>query len=151
MRIGFPEHTDEQSTESEKALASAAKELAAELRLTDIVDLIAFIRTEHHPNLIDLVSSSAELYFKPGTLSYGWAAEVDMRWTGAPIVKLDLEFRHQQVTAFFNLILEPRRAGVVLKGVAFEPPAQEPEDNTQRLIDAIADARLPQRSHARLQ
>ena len=49
-----------------------------------MVDLITFIRTENHPNINDLVNSSAELYLKPGTLSYGWAAEVDMRWTGAP-------------------------------------------------------------------
>ena len=67
------------TAESEKALAAAAKEFAAELRLTDVVDLITFIRTENHPNLNDLVNSSAELYFKPGTLSYGWAADVDVR------------------------------------------------------------------------
>ena len=70
---------DEDSAESERALAAAAKEFAAELRLTDVVDLITFIRTENHPNINDLVNSSAELYFKPGTLSYGWAADVDLR------------------------------------------------------------------------
>jgi hypothetical protein len=140
-----------QSVEGERALAAAARELANELRLTDIVDLIAFIRTENHPNLNDLVNSSAELYFKPGTLSYGWRAEIDMRWTGSPTVKLDLEFRHQHVTAFFNLVLEPRRAGVELKGLAFEPPAPPQAENVRKLIDAIADARLPQRSTAPLQ
>jgi hypothetical protein len=131
-----------QSADGEQVLAAAARELANELRLTDIVDLITFIRTDNHPNLNDLVNSSAELYFKPGTLSYGWHAEVDMRWTGTPTVKLDLEFRHQQVTAFFNLILEPRRAGVELKGLAFEPPAPPRTENVRKLVDAIADARL---------
>jgi hypothetical protein len=142
MKVGLAERKSGHSAESEKALAAAARELAAELRLTDLVDLITFIRTENHPNLSDLVSSSAELYFKPGTLSYGWAAEVDMRWTGTPKVKLDLEFRHNQVTAFFNLVLEPRQAGVELKSIAFEPPVPAPPDNTRRFIDAIADARL---------
>lgn len=142
---------DAGDAESEKAFAAAAAELAAELRMTDLVDLITFIRTENHPNLNDLVNSSAELYFKPGTLAYGWAAEVDMPWTGTPTVKIDLEFRNRQVTAFFNLVLEPRRAGVELKGVSFEPQADSPEANLQCVLDAIADARLTETGGASLQ
>jgi hypothetical protein len=139
---------DKHLVDREKALATVAKELAAELRLTDVIDLIAFIRTENHPNISDLVNSSAELYLKPGTLSYGWAAEVDMRWTGTPTVKLDLEFQHREVTAFFKLILEPRQAGVELSHVEFEAPSRIPSDNTMRLIEAVADARLPDRRRA---
>jgi hypothetical protein len=141
---------DEHVVDREKALAAVAKELAAELRLTDVVDLITFIRTENHPNINDLVNSSAELYLKPGTLSYGWAAEVDMPWTGKPTVKLDLEFQHRQVTAFFKLILEPRQAGVELSHVEFEAPSETPTDNTMRLIEAVADARLPEKERSRL-
>ena len=115
---------DSHAADREKALADVAKELAAELRLTDVVDLITFIRTDNHPNINDLVNSSAELYLKPGTLSYGWAAEVDMRWTGTPSVKLDLEFQNRQVTAFFKLILEARQAGVELSHVEFEAAGQ---------------------------
>ena len=139
---------DKHVVDREKALAAVAKELAAELRLTDVVDLIAFIRTDNHPNINDLVNSSAELYLKPGTLSYGWAAEVDMRWTGTPTVKLDLEFQHREVTAFFKLILEPRQAGVELSHVEFEAPCSTPTDNTIKLIEAVADARLPERKRA---
>jgi hypothetical protein len=72
-----------------------------------------------------------------------------MGWTSAPSVRLDLEFRHQHVTAFFDLILEPRRAGIALKHVACDPA--EAEDDGRRLIEAIADARLPARSAADLQ
>ena len=107
-----------------------------------MVDLITFIRTENHPNINDLVNSSAELYLKPGTLSYGWAAEVDVRWTGAPAVRLDLEFQNRQVTAFFKLILEPRQAVIELRHIEFEMPSEAPAENTRQLIDAIADARL---------
>jgi len=135
---------DEQRVEIEKALAEAARGLAAELRLTDIVDLITFIRTENHPNLSDLVNSSAELYFKPGTLAYGWAADVELRWTSAPIVRFDLEFRHRDVTAFFDLILEPRLAGIELKHVAYEAAGDDRAGNARRLLDAVADARLPE-------
>jgi hypothetical protein len=133
---------EKHAADREKALAAVAKELAAELRLTDVVDLITFIRTDNHPNISDLVNSSAELYLKPGTLSYGWAAEIDMRWTGNPSVKLDLEFQHRQVTAFFKLILEARQAGVELSHVEFEAPSEAPAENTRRLIEAVADARL---------
>jgi hypothetical protein len=143
MKVDVSDGRNEHKAESEKALAAAAKEFAAELRLTDVVDLITFIRTENHPNLNDLVNSSAELYFKPGTLSYGWAAEVDVAWGGSPTVRLDLEFRHKSVTAFFNLILEPKRAGIVLKHVADEARASIPAEQSRRLIEAIADARLP--------
>ena len=136
---------DQNVAERERALASVARELAAELRLTDVVDLIAFIRTDNHPNINDLVNSSAELYLKPGTLSYGWAAEVDLRWTGNPSVKLDLEFQHRQVTAFFKLILEPRQAGVELRHVEFEAPSEVAAENTRVLVEAIADARMTER------
>jgi hypothetical protein len=110
---------------------------------------VTFIRTENHPNINDLVNSSAELYLKPGTLSYGWAAEVDMPWTGSPSVKLDLEFQNRQVTAFFKLILEARQAGVELSHVEFETPSQVAAENTRRLVEAVADARLPGRQPAR--
>ena len=136
------------ATDRERALAGIAKELAAELRLTDVVDLITFIRTENHPNINDLVNSSAELYLKPGTLSYGWAAEVDMRWTGTPTVKLDLEFQHRQVTAFFKLILEPRQAGIELRHVEFESPSRVASDNMRRFHEAVADARLTEKKPA---
>ena len=145
MMMGTVLDEERHVVDREKALASVAKELAAELRLTDVVDLITFIRTENHPNINDLVNSSAELYLKPGTLSYGWAAEVDLRWTGKPKVKLDLEFQHRRVTAFFKLILEPRQAGVELRHVEFEAPSEIASDNTILLIEAVADARLPAR------
>jgi hypothetical protein len=139
---------DRHAADQEKALVGVARELAAELRLTDVVDLITFVRTENHPNISDLVNSSAELYLKPGTLSYGWAAEVDMHWTGNPSVKLDLEFQHQQVTAFFKLVLEARQAGVELSHIEFESPGRAPSDDTRRLIEAVADARLSHKRRA---
>lgn len=132
----------------ETALAEAVKELAGELRLTDVVDLIAFVRTENHPNLGDLVNSSAELYFKPGSLCYGWGADVDMRWTGKPSVKLDLEFRHERVTAFFKLTLEPREAEVDLVHIAFPMASGDPSADTRALVEAIRDARLDMPSAA---
>lgn len=138
-----------ESADRERALASVARELASELRLTDVVDLITFIRTENHPNIADLVASSTELYLKPGTLSYGWAAEADMRWESPPAIKLDMEFRNRQVTAFFRLILGAEQAGIELCHVEFETPGRSAEEDTRRLISAVSDARLKSSSALR--
>ena len=60
----------------EKVLADGIKEVASELRLIDATDLVAFIRTEQFGNIGALVSSSAELYFRPGTLRFGQSGDV---------------------------------------------------------------------------
>ena len=81
-----------------------------ELRSIDIVDLISFIRMEHFPNIEDLVNSSTELFFRTGMLVFGWAAGVDLRWDGRPLVTLGMEFRHPSVSLFFNLSIGASRA-----------------------------------------
>jgi hypothetical protein len=57
-------------------------------------------------------------------------------------VALDMEFRHLHVNVFFRLVLEARSAGVEITYLSFEGASDVPDDNTRRLIDAIADARL---------
>jgi len=126
----------------EKALADGIKEVAAELRLIDIVNLAVFVHLEKHGNIDDLVSSSAELYFKPDTLRYGWASQVDLTWGGPARVYLDMEFRHMGVTVFFSLMLGALTASVDIHSISFDMSSDDPEENTSRLIDAIADARL---------
>lgn len=133
----------------EKALAEGVKDVAAELRLIDVVDFIAFIRTEQFGNLASLVNSSTEMYFKPGALCFGLSGDVALTWGGAPIVMLDMEFRHQGVNVYFRLVLEALTAGVEINYITFDGAAQEPEINTQRLIEAIADARLAPPAEAR--
>ena len=61
-------------------LAEGLADVATELRLVNVLDLIAYVHADRSANLEDLVNSSAELYFKPGTLRYGWAADLDVRW-----------------------------------------------------------------------
>jgi hypothetical protein len=115
--------------------------VAAELLLIDLVDLVTYIRTEQFSNLEDLINSSVELLFKPGTLSFGWAADVDVRWGSPPTVRLDMEFRHMSVTVFFSLSIGPLAARVDIYGVSFDGYSQDPAQNTERLISAIDDAR----------
>jgi hypothetical protein len=136
------QHGDHVQVRTE-VLEEALKNVAAELLLIDLVDLVTYIRTEQFSNLEDLVNSSVELLFKPGTLSFGWAADLDVRWGGPPTIRLDMEFRHMAVTAFFNLTIGPFAPRVEIYGLSFDGCGQDPIENTQRLISAIDDARRP--------
>jgi hypothetical protein len=133
---------DDQLLAREKLLAQRLKGVASELRLVDLVDLIAYIRNEQFANIEDLVNSSSELYFKQGTLTFGWAADLALDWNVPPKVKLDMEFRHLAVSVFFCLMLEPRQASVDIRCVIFERPSADPVENTKRLAEALADASL---------
>lgn len=131
--------------EREKALAEGLREVATELRMIDPADYIAFIRTEQFGNLRTLVNSSTEMYFKPGTISFGLSGEADVTWDSEPVISLDMEFHHLSVSAYFRLILRAVTAGIEISYVQFESSSQNPDENTQRLVDAIADARIAPR------
>lgn len=126
----------------ERALGAGLSEVATELRLVDVTDLIAYIRGEQLANLGDLVSSSIERFFKPDTLRYGKAADIDLTWGTEPAIKIDMEFHHQEVSVYFSLLLESLRAGVEINYTNLNDGAADPIRNTARLIKAIADARL---------
>lgn len=127
---------DHRSLAREKAIADGVKDVAAELRLIDIVNLVVYIQLEKHGNLDDLVASSVELYFKPDTLRYGWRAAVDTDWSGPASVTLDMEFQNKGVTVFFSLILGPLKAGIEIHYFAVAGSSGDPEENTGRLVDA---------------
>ncbi len=136
-------HTSSRFTyEREKALGVGVRELASDLRLVEPADYINFVRTERFANIANLVASSAELFFKPGTISFGHSGDVDVTWDQPPSVALDMEFRHMRVNVYFRLVLEAENAGVEITHVAFDSASEEPDENTRRLIEAIADARL---------
>jgi len=128
--------------EREKALADGLRDVAAELRLIDATDLIAFLRTEQFGNIAHLVNSSTELYFKPGTLAFGSSGDVRLKWGEAPTVALDMEFMHRGVSVYFRLLLEALQAGIEITYITFSDSTGDPESNTLRLVEAIADARL---------
>ncbi len=126
----------------ERALAWGIQDFAAELRLIDVVHLISYVHTEQHNNIADLVRSSAELFFKGDSLRYGNAANVDLKWGSTPTIRLDLEFHHLGVSVYFELILTALQAAVDMHFIEFESPEDNPSRNTQRLLDALKDARL---------
>lgn len=125
------------------ALAHGLKEVAAELRLLDAADLVAYIRTGQFANVRSLVNSSTEMYFKPGTVLFGLSGMVDLNWGREPSIVLDMEFRHRKVSVFFKLLLENQQAGVEIDYISFGSTAHDPREDTRQLMDAIADARIP--------
>jgi hypothetical protein len=126
----------------EKALAEGIKEVASELRLIEAADFVAFLRTDQFANIANLVNSSTELYFKPGTIRFGLSGDANLQWGGTPSVSLDMEFHHMQVNVYFRLCLEALHAGIEIDYITFEEGSADPDRNTQRLIQAIANARL---------
>jgi hypothetical protein len=129
--------------EHERALADAIVEVATELRLSDPTEFILLVRGEQEANISDLVNSSSELFFKKGALRYGLCSDCALGWESPPSVSLDMEFRHDRVTAFFRLILGGQRAAVEVVEVTID--GEIGADNgavADRLRHAIAAARL---------
>jgi hypothetical protein len=125
----------------ERALAEALADVATELRLVNVIDLIGYVHAERTANIEDLVHSSAELYFKQGALRYACAAEADVKWHAPPSVSLGMEFRWRGATAFFRLQLDAASATIDIQHLALDTPAA-PEDLPKRFASALADARL---------
>ena len=79
------ESAPENLSEIERTLGAALRDFASELRLADAADFAAFIRIGHMANLQSLVQSSAELYFKPGTLELAEPGELELGWSQPPL------------------------------------------------------------------
>ena len=139
----LPRKQDAHVEAREKALADGVRDVAAELRLVDVLDFIGYCRAGQHAILNDIVSSSVELFFKDGTLRYGWATDVDLSWQSTPSVMLDMEFHHQDIAVFFCLALKEATAAVDIRYIQCADGSGNAEVVTTRLGRAIADAQLP--------
>jgi hypothetical protein len=124
----------------ERTLGAAMRDFATELRLADAADFAAFIRIGHMPNLQSLVQSSAELYFKPGTLELAEPGELDLDWSAPPLVTLPMKFRNTGVRVYFRLRLAATSAAVEVESIAADDGARGAE-LLERLQAALASAR----------
>jgi hypothetical protein len=124
------------------ALVRAFAPVAAELRLVDAADYIAYIHQERFANIHDLVASSVELFFRPGTLTFGWGGEYELDWNSAPVVTLDMEFRHRSVWLVFKLVLGATQTNVIVNYLSAGTSAVGSCQSLALLLEAIADARL---------
>lgn len=126
----------------EAIVANAMHPVVRELRLVDIADYIAFIRLEHFASLSDIVDSSAELYFMPGTLRLGHGGEADVGWQGNPRVVLDLELCPEGARVYFQLTMTALDASIEINYVAFDKPHDDPQADTDFLASALDRARF---------
>ena len=122
------------------ALLKAMEPVADELRMVGAADFITFIHGDKFANIQDIVSSSVELYFKPGTLSFGWGAELDAGWDRPPAVSLDMEFHHRSVWLIFKLILRALQTEVKVEHISLPDSASKQGGELALLTEAIADA-----------
>jgi hypothetical protein len=127
----------------ERILANAIEPIALDLYLLEAADLIAFLRTGGFASISCLVNSSVELCFRPGILRFASSGDVEVPWTSAPRIALDMEFCHGGVQACFRLVLGAGVQLVELTYITFEQPRVRAADNTVLLSNALMDARLP--------
>lgn len=98
----------------EKLIAGSLVDVASELRLVDLRHLVSLVENGEEASIADLVNSSTEMFFTKGTLHYALSAQCSLLWDEPPVIKLDMEFRHENVSAYFRLTLGRSRAGVEL-------------------------------------
>jgi hypothetical protein len=132
----------------EQVLAESLTDVATELRLVNVIDLIGYVQAQHCANLEDLVNSSAELYFKHGALRYAWSADLEVLWDALPTISLNMEFCWRGVTAFFSLCLNSARAAVDIQHLTIDEDCDDASARLKCFTLAIADSRLtpPRRS-----
>lgn len=124
--------------QAEQILAEALEPLAAELRLVDPADYVAFIRLERFANLRDLVESSIEPFFTPSALTYAFDAGYSLDWGAPPSVSLDLKFEFDGLRAAFTLRFDGTSHRVALRRLE---PQGEDADCAARLRAALKKAR----------
>ena len=129
----------------ERALGESLTGVASELRLVDAADFIAFIRMRQTANLRNIVQSSTELHFKPGTLRLAEEAASESGWATPPLIALPMEFQHGGVRVYFKLELAAHAAAVALQSVVAEAGVSEFREIEIKLHDALRDAKIRRR------
>jgi hypothetical protein len=137
-----PDRCDSHTERSTCALAEAVAAVGEELRLVDVAHFVSYIHNEQMASLQDIVSSSVELYFKRNTLTFGWAASFDVDWAKPPTITLGMEFRHLDVWIVFEMTLQAETTAVRIDHVVVSDSNVSKDSTTERVIEAIDDARL---------
>ncbi len=126
----------------QEAIALAFADFIEDLKLIDVVDFIAYIRTDQHANLEELVKTTAELFFKEGSLRYSMAASAELEWDATPKVSLDVEFFNKGVWIYLTIVLACPDNAVNVSYVEAPDAAGSRTRETELLLEALKDARL---------
>lgn len=133
----------------EQIIADGLTQVASELRLVELSEILTLIKNGQNINIADIVNSSSELHFVSGTLSYARHADYTVQWDGSPAISFDLEFRQPPVQLFFRLHIGRESAAVEILHHKFEGGEQNEQEGLKLLSEAMARARLPTPSASR--
>lgn len=125
----------------EEVLACNIKDVIADFCLTDADIIRSFVSRQLHGNVDEIVSSSAELFFKGRTLSYARAADISTSLGHPPSVILDMEFSHDTVSVCFKLILGECTVGVHINRLSLSE-CPESRFDPQSFAKVLTSARL---------
>ena len=124
--------------ELEPHVADAFANLAAELRLVDISDYIAYLRMEQYGCVADIVRDAADLYFTPGFVEFAMDGETSAEWGVAPEVTLMLVINSARAKAHVALKLCENHAEVKMGYVSFASEFEACHDRGWMLLNDIA-------------
>lgn len=139
---GFPKLPSNTSNtlEVERLICLNIRSFIADLCLTDRSFFIANTINGDHEAINDIVKSSSEMFFKPGTLCYAYSSRLAERSNTVPAISMDMRFVRKAVFVSFLLHLEDHFIGISLVDVQ--------QSNSRRhvalsdLSDAFYDARI---------
>jgi len=131
--------------ELEPHVARAISSLAAELRLVDISDYIAYLRMEQYGCVADIVRDAADLYFTPGFVEFAMDGEASAEWGEAPEVTLMLIINSARAKAHVALKLCEQHAEIKLGYVNFTAEFETRHDRVLMLLEDIANNRMDYR------
>lgn len=132
----------------EEVLACNIKDVLADFCLADADIIRLYADNQLHGNMDEIMTSSAELLFKHETLSYGHVAHVRTGQNDHSCVVLDIEFAHDAVTVFFQLIFGDFFIGLRIRKVLLDPVFKRSEFSPSSFSRMVSSARLkplPQR------
>ncbi|WP_421855265.1 hypothetical protein [Oricola sp.] len=78
------------TVELESFVGEAISHLAAELRLVDLADYVAYLRMNHMSCIADIVRDASELFFTPGYVQFANDGDYVTEWGSQPEVTLML-------------------------------------------------------------
>lgn len=125
----------------EEVLACNIKDVIADFCLTDADIIRSYVSKQLHGNMNEIVSSSAELFFKDDTLSYARAADISTALGHPPCIVLDMEFAYDTVSVFFKLVLGEFSVGVHINRVLLSE-GPESDFDPRSFAEIITSARL---------
>lgn len=127
----------------ERALAQCLREFVGELFYTNAGVIIGYIHAQQEQNIDDIVASSAELSLRPGFLHYTHHANIVEEWATPPVVTLEMELQHTELTTYFRIEFDGKGIGITIEGIIFKEPVASIEDSFLRFQHVLDDCRLP--------